>query len=163
MFSQKSLRFTIAFVLLIGLAAMGIAYGAWTDRLTIGGTVHTGTLSVRFDNYENGELYTNCFYNFAEDGKSVSVTYNNAAPGDECPLPLDIVNDGSINVKLSEPVQTSGPTGWVTMKELSGADLSPYNYLMPGQHAYTSLSILVPDNAGQDGSVSFSFKIDASQ
>ncbi len=34
MFSKKSLPITLALILLIALATLGLAYGAWTDTLT---------------------------------------------------------------------------------------------------------------------------------
>jgi hypothetical protein len=157
----------ITVILLVALALMGVAYGAWTDRLNIGGTVNTGKLSVSFDNSENGVLYASgtstCDQEFSADGKSVTLTLTNGFPGFDCPLPLDIVNNGSINVKLSQPTLLWGDSNWVSMAPLSGSDLSPYNYIMPGQHAYTSLDVVVPDNAAQNATGTFSFKIDASQ
>ena len=47
MFSKKSLPITIAFILMLALGTMGLAYGAWTDQLQINGNVTTGTLNIQ--------------------------------------------------------------------------------------------------------------------
>jgi hypothetical protein len=106
MFSKKSLPITLAFVLLVALAGLGLGYGAWTDQLNISSNAITGNLSVVF----YGDSVTNpgptgtvlCPATFGE--KTITISVTNAAPGYHCTYDVAILNTGSISARINTPV-----------------------------------------------------------
>jgi len=139
MFSKKSLHISLAFILLIALASLGLAYGYWTDNLQINGTVESGELEVEFTNLWWSD--TNCTYEFDSTNHTLTITADNAYPGFWCEGSVQVKNTGSIPVKiLPVAVTTSGPDYW---------DVYPYSStavtLQPGEFgAGTSVNFMIP-------------------
>ena len=106
MFSKKNLPISLAFVLLIGLASLGLVYGAWTDQLSISSNAVTGNLNVVF----YGDSVTNpgptgtvlCPATFGE--KTITLSVTNAYPGYRCTYDVALLNTGSISAKINTPV-----------------------------------------------------------
>jgi len=114
MFSKKSLHITLAFVLLIGLAALGIAYGAWTETLTINGNVTTGTFDPSFQpdgawfsEYEAGTAdVATCTAAVSPDGQNLTISVANAYPGYSCEGGAIILNLGTVPVTIHDWAET---------------------------------------------------------
>jgi hypothetical protein len=106
MFSKTALPITLAFILLVALAGLGLGYGAWTDQLNISGNAVTGNLNVVF----YGDTVTNpgptstalCPATFGE--KSITISVTNATPGYHCTYDVAILNTGSISARINTPV-----------------------------------------------------------
>lgn len=121
MFSKKSLPITIAFILMLALGTMGLAYGAWTDQLVINGNVTTGTLNVDFlapylySADMGGALETEadfCTATLADD--LITINIPNGYPGYQCNGSIFVKNVGTIPAKIQPPVLVSEtlPAGW---------------------------------------------------
>jgi hypothetical protein len=115
MFSKKSLPISIALILLIALASLGLAYGYWTDSLSINGSVGTGELDVEFwgawedGNYPAGGV---CTGTIDSTGSVWTVTITNAYPGYGCDLGVYVHNSGTIPVKIQPPTLVSNSSPW---------------------------------------------------
>jgi hypothetical protein len=114
MFSKKSLRITLATVMLLGMVAMGLAYGAWSDSLVVDGSVQTGTLGVKFTAEQVSDSETtgmadigDCDVVTDDTDHTLTFTMSNAYPGYSCKLIVNIDSTGSVPVKLNRIV---GPT-----------------------------------------------------
>lgn len=107
MFSKKSLPISIALILLIALASLGLAYGAWTDQLNINGNVTTGTFDVRMDYMYYDWEQSGCTAAVSADGKTLTVTIANAFPGFHCGGGVSIRNLGTVPAKINGLVEVS--------------------------------------------------------
>lgn len=127
----------LAILLIVLLAGIGVAYGLWSETLTISGTVNTGEVDVEFANVEkkegvavNGILKipepsekedaANCSYqilNSGTDREKLQVTTVGAYPSWHCFVEFDIKSTGNVPVHIMKPgaVQTSGPN-WQDLK-----------------------------------------------
>ena len=92
MFSKKSLPITIAFILMITLGTMGLAYGAWSDTLYVNGNVSTGTFDVVMDYMYYDYDVAGCSASISADGKTLTVAIANAYPGFHC--------GGGVSIKI---------------------------------------------------------------
>ncbi len=125
--SRKSLPLGVmAMILIVALATIGVAYGLWSETLTITGTVHTGELDIE---YSGPWVYE--FVNILKDGKwyadweppekdryaecdawigkldgheELFVNVTGAYPSYKCLVWFDIHNAGTVPVHLSKPV-----------------------------------------------------------
>ena len=138
--SKKSLLITLAFVLLVGLAAMGIAYGAWTDTLTINGNVETGTFGVEFETpvvNNNAHSFATCQAALSGDNKILTITIENAYPGFDCNMTAGIENIGSIPARVTGFHSTADPNVTIGVSDVTiaagaVADAAFYfEYLLP--------------------------------
>ncbi len=121
-----------AVTLLVALAAMGIAYGLWTETLVINGTVHTGNLDVSFDpatvqataifygpdglpigdvpaKAKDGVI---CKADVSPNGNTLIIAVDNAYPDWECKVQFGIKNYSTMPVKLHDVQKVDGPL-WV--------------------------------------------------
>lgn len=122
-----------AVTLLVALAAMGVAYGLWTETLYVNGAVHTGTLDVSVDSktvhaaitfYDaNGVAIASpsqselngvtCKGSVSTDGNTLSIVVDNAYPNWECSVSFGIRNDGTVPVRVHDIKKLDGPS-WAT-------------------------------------------------
>ncbi len=98
---------TIAVVL--ALALMGVVYALWSETLEIDGTVNTGEVDVAFQNAsddDNGidpgydKDVANCSVSVAQGGNPMTITITNGYPSYTCTVSYEVLNAGSIPVKL---------------------------------------------------------------
>jgi predicted ribosomally synthesized peptide with SipW-like signal peptide len=113
--------------MVVALATIGVAYGAWTDQLNINGTVHTGTLDVQlqvagFDPTEAG----GCTYVFSDANDTLTITASNATPGMVCWSQIEVKNIGTVPIKIqSVDVIETGEEYWAIDCNFEGMTLLP--------------------------------------
>lgn len=133
----------LAVLLIVLLAGVGVAYGLWSETLTIDGTVNTGEVDVGFanvDKYEgvavNGELEVpereekanaaNCSYqilNRGTDGEILQVTTIGAYPSWHCFVEFDIKSTGNVPVHIMKPgAETKWGPAWDDLKVECGEE-----------------------------------------
>ncbi len=107
--------------LAVVLASIAAAYSMWSETLVVNANIDTGEVAVSFgevacsdtgadpqlgDPFNNGEGkdVASCSYELAEDENGnmveMTVTISNAYPGYEACIDFDVVNTGTIPVKL---------------------------------------------------------------
>jgi hypothetical protein len=113
MFSKKSLPISIALILLIALATVGLAYGAWTETLTINGNVTTGTFDPSFqpngawfNEYGDTANAASCTAEVSADGQNLTITIANAYPGYSCEGGASILNLGTVPATIHDWSET---------------------------------------------------------
>jgi hypothetical protein len=111
MFSKKALPISIALILLVALSTLGLAYGAWTETLTINGNVTTGNFDPSFYgagiNYEEDPAgAASCDAVLSSDGQNLTITIANAYPGYHCEGGATIQNYGTVPVKIHDWPET---------------------------------------------------------
>lgn len=179
MFSKKSLHITLAFVLLIGLASLGLAYGAWTDTLFVNGTVKTGSLDVMYYNqlvwWEYDPANTATCENIVE-GDLLTIKVTNGYPGLECSGSAAIVNIGTIPVKITVEKTSAGDLpGYldVSVRDAKGIEGSTFTLqpnpttITPPYTVYGSFAwdfVMPAAETGHEGETTeFTYTIHASQ
>lgn len=136
----------IGTLLLVALLVLGVGFARWSDTLTIGGRVNTGSLKAEFDEVGSwdsepeGKDYSSIECVVDEDDPSVlHVTITNGYPSIDYYNAFDIVNSGTIplhvdavtvnrgNLPQGATVEvTKNPTG-----DLVSSQLHP-NKRLPG-------------------------------
>jgi predicted ribosomally synthesized peptide with SipW-like signal peptide len=102
---MKKMGFIILAVVL-ALGALGAGYAAWSQTLTINGSVSTGTYDVVFQNLGTSEtdalaVGTVTADNLATDGHSFKVTIGNGYPGYVGVATFEVKNTGTVPAKIS--------------------------------------------------------------
>ena len=105
---KKSKKNGIAIVLVVLLLALAVGYAAFSQALPINGTAktQTGNWDVKFKSAEASKSVvtaatTTNTATVAQDGKSVTVSVDLAAPGDGSNITTVIENAGKIDAKLT--------------------------------------------------------------
>ncbi len=174
MFSKKTLHITLAFVLLIGLASLGLTYGAWSQTLTVGGTVHTGSFDVKFMPLwydDDAQGVATCAAQLSEDGHDITVTISNGYPGYFCEGGSAIDNLSSIPAKVHGLVKTSSdtiPFFSMYLTDAKGNQISTSgNYVLAaatyGGGIYWNFTIPATETGHMDESYSFTYTLLAEQ
>lgn len=132
MFSKKSLPITIAFILILALGTMGMAYGVWTETLFINGDIKAGNFDVVFTAVEtthsDGGLST-CTSVKSTDNHTLTITMDNVYPGFSCKVYANVMNTGTIPANLTGFIDTTTPglavdgVGNTTLVLPAGAEL----------------------------------------
>jgi hypothetical protein len=97
----------ITVILLVSLALMGVAYGAWSSTLTIGGAVNTAGFEVVFSDGSiscgTAGICPNPVLvpNGAGKNTTINYTINNAYPGLTSAVTFTIQNNSGIPVNVS--------------------------------------------------------------
>jgi hypothetical protein len=115
----------LAILLIVLLAGLGVAYGLWSETLTISGTVKTGNVDIAFvspptvTEYINGKLETDwpkekwgaadCEASVSTDGNTLSVIAKGAYPSWTCKVTFQVISNGSVPVHVFKPQKQSGP------------------------------------------------------
>jgi len=132
MFAKKSVQFSVALVLLIALASLGLAYGYWSDTLYVNGNVTTGTFDVSMDYmYLDWDAGPGCVADVSDDGKTLTVTITDAYPGYHCGGGVSIRNLGTVPAEINGLVEVTndvpaafrGGAGLVFMTNASAAQV----------------------------------------
>ena len=105
----------IALILVLALGLIGGAYAAWTDQLVVAGTVATGDIDVVFTSAESNDSgdtldpaspaddekdVGSTEVSLSDDGKTMTVTIENAYPGYVSQIDYAVTNNGSVPVRL---------------------------------------------------------------
>jgi hypothetical protein len=106
----------LAFVLVLAIASLGLAYGAWSQTLTINGTANTGTLEAHF---ETLVVPTDWYAKFdgstiSADGKTLTLNVTNVYPGFSQAFTFDVENGGSIPVVVPA-IELQGKPAWLNV------------------------------------------------
>ena len=128
MFSKKSFPITIAFILILTLGTMGLAYGAWTDTLHINGNVTTGTLAAELiDDYAH--VQDGCTKTWSTDKKTLTLSASNVTPGTYCQVQLEVNNVGTVPLKVNAVnVAKTGADYWFMDCNFNGMTLAPGSF-----------------------------------
>ena len=181
--SRKSLPvISLALILVLVLAGSGVAYGLWSEKLEINGTVYTGEVDVAFSGpyvsewvEVNGipmwepwvkDKYAECYakaydYDPTSDGmEGIEITVKGAYPSYHCAVQFDVSNIGTVPVHVTQPTGTDVPA-WVQVH----ACYPNWYQLHPGDHVYATILIHFTNDDGveENGTYKFHFDIDALQ
>jgi hypothetical protein len=112
-------------VVVLALGAIGVGYAAWSQNLTVKGDVSTGTYGVKFDNEvasENDPLAlatstTGVAVSTADNpDDTLTITIDNGYPSYAGTATFDIVNTGSVPVKI-KAITLTDITGVATISK----------------------------------------------
>lgn len=113
----------LAILLIVLLAGIGVAYGLWSETLTIDGTVKTGDVNVGFGRVTitegvavDGKLQipeptekkdaANCYYEIKDagtDSETLVITTAGAYPSWHCFVTYEVESTGSVPVHIDKP------------------------------------------------------------
>jgi predicted ribosomally synthesized peptide with SipW-like signal peptide len=124
----------LAILLIVLLAGLGVAYGLWSETLTIEGTVNTGNVDVQFANVSITEKVVdyfsdgpygmekpephekanaaNCYFridNVGTDNETLVVWTEGAYPSWRCYVDFSVKSIGSVPVHVFPPVRINVP------------------------------------------------------
>ncbi len=123
----------LAVLLIVLLAGLGVAYGLWSETLTVSGTVNTGDVDVQFTgvktwekvyDYNQGKEIdeplpkkdaANCKWAIQEAGtdkETLVVTAEGAYPSWRCYVEFYIQSVGSVPVHVFKPEGAAGNPTW---------------------------------------------------
>jgi hypothetical protein len=169
MFSKKSLHISLAFILLIALATLGLAYGFWTETLTIDGTVGTGELNVGFTDlyfydYDFGGVLEADLCAVTIVGDTMTISIDDAYPGYGCSVSANVANIGTIPAKIQPPSLINNTSPWPPFVHES---YLANHVLQPGETALFTIIYEIPGDVtgdeGENGSYEFTYTISAGQ
>lgn len=176
----------LAVLLIVLLAGVGVAYGLWSETLTIDGTVNTGEVDVGFsgpyvtewvdvNGYPKWEprekdQYAECTAEATDldpnsDGKEgITIKVDGAYPSYHCAVQFDISNLGTVPVHITKPYvpeDDEETPSWVTVR----ACYPQWYQLHPNSSAWAWILIHFTnnDNVNENGEYEFTFRIDALQ
>ena len=117
---RRSTLFTV--IAVIGLLSLGIGYAAWTQNLTINGTVETATLDVHWStstiaddtNFDPLSVGVCTATVNGLDDNVLDVALTNAYPGFQCVVNAVVKNDSTVPVIAQGDPTFTGNTGKVT-------------------------------------------------
>lgn len=110
---------------MIALMAVGLGYGMWSKTLDINGTVNTGKVDAGFAHVACSDTGTDpgydkdvasCSVELSADTETMTVTIDNAYPCYTCVITYDIVNTGTIPVKIQSITVTNPDEVTVTIE-----------------------------------------------
>jgi predicted ribosomally synthesized peptide with SipW-like signal peptide len=154
----------IVMTLMIALAGLGVGYASWTEQLTAGGSIQTGSIDVKMEDVEIGEddplEVGRCEYELTGDEKGINLIIQNAYPGYRCKPKFYLTNHGTVPAKVMS-VNITNSSGEFDLQ--SGGVLSDSSLLNPGIPMPATLDFQVSENATEDGYYQFSVSIDIAQ
>lgn len=172
----------LAILLIVLLAGVGVAYGLWSETLTISGTVNTGEVDVGLSGplvYEWVEVndkpqlepkekdpYAECFAVASDtdpsDGmETITVTVTGAYPSYHCMVKFDVSNLGTVPVHISKVTPMGEVPAWIKATSC----YPEWKQIHRGESAWASLLIHFTNNDGvlENKPYTFKFKVDALQ
>jgi len=174
----KRLPLTMLAILLIALlAGLGVAYGLWSEKLTIFGTVNTGEVNVEFGTISivekvetpNGVVNeppdkasaANCSYEIkyaGTDWEELAITTQGAYPSWHCIVTFEVKSTGSVPVHIYRPDPVQG-RNWVTFDDCYDDDTQ----LHQGDSASCTMTIHFTndDNLAEKSTYYFTYQIEA--
>lgn len=103
----------ICITAIVGLGAMGVGYGYWTDSLNIGIRVTTGNINQMFLAQSSNEELSLIV---SPDGRTLSIT-GKVLPNSDDNIIVKVVDNGSIPSVFSGEIKESTVGGILEMKE----------------------------------------------
>lgn len=168
----------LAILLIVLLAGLGVAYGLWSETLTIEGTVKTGDVDVEFVNDQKTELVNggsepsekanaaNCTVSIIdqpEDNSALEITVTGAYPSWSCVVAFEVKSVGSVPVHIYKPDPLEGYQNpeWVVSEECYDDDTQ----LHQGDTAACKLVIHFTNNdqVSEKSTYTFGYFIEARQ
>lgn len=133
------------------IATTGLANALWTDQTTINGQLNTGSLSMGWDDAGPGATADNdavfgaaggtCAAAITPDLKTVNLTIDNAYPGYECVMNVNVHNYGTVPGKVTN-VAFGAHNPMIQMLD-SGSAVQTNSVVMPGQEGNYRLTVRV--------------------
>jgi len=146
---------------------VGTAYALWSETLTIDGTIDTGDIDTVFENVVTSDSepcdkdVSSITAELGADGKSITVTIDNAYPCIDYILEFDIVNYGSIPVHVMVSFDDLPDCMTFTMNPDLFNDYEQIE--SDGDSVHVVLTIHLSNNCDQDASYSFTIELTAGQ
>ncbi|MEN4011562.1 MAG: hypothetical protein ROW48_05980 [Bellilinea sp.] len=127
----------LAILLIVLLAGIGVAYGLWSETLTIDGTVNTGEVNVEFVSqpvvYEGVQIgegpvgpepplkasAASCTADIkgaGADGETLVITTTDAYPSWHCFVYFKVKSTGSVPVHVYKPVGVASNPEWANVE-----------------------------------------------
>lgn len=173
----------LAILLIVLLAGVGVAYGLWSETLTIDGTVNTGEVNVKFGDVNikegvavNGKLTipepsekanaANCSYEIkgaGTDSETLVITTEGAYPSWHCFVTYEVVSTGNVPVHIYQPKVASNHNNysWVTFEQCYKDDTQLH------YNETAECTILIhftnDDNLNENSVYTFLYQIEARQ
>ncbi|GIV64176.1 MAG: hypothetical protein KatS3mg045_1515 [Bellilinea sp.] len=172
----------LAILLIVLLAGVGVAYGLWSETLTIDGTVNTGEVNVKFGTVQieegvavNGdepeseppgkEGAANCSYKITDrntDSETLEITATGAYPSWHCFVTFDVKSTGTVPVHIYQPeVASNTGLAWVEIKDCYENDTQLH------KNESASCTILIhftnDDGVTENNNYTFLYQIEARQ
>lgn len=129
----------LAILLIVLLAGIGVAYGLWSETLTIDGTVNTGEVNIGFVDpptiaeYINGKPeekwpqekwdVANCEASVSTDRNTLTILAKYAYPSWTCQVTFEVESLGTVPVHVFKPYKVRGPL-WRDLQILSCEKIS---------------------------------------
>jgi len=179
----------LAILLIVLLAGVGVAYGLWSETLTIDGTVNTGEVDVGFsgpyvsewvevngtaqiepkekDKYAECDAWATDLDPKSDGKEGITIAVSGAYPSYHCAVKFDISNLGTVPVHITKPYAPKGSTNpsWVTVK----ACYPQWYQLHPEKSAWAWILIHFTNKdyenglVDENGTYTFTFQVDALQ
>jgi hypothetical protein len=188
---SRKVKWLLGLILVLALASVGVAYGAWTQTLSLNGVAATGNINMQFwtgddflgataptgqpntwlthDNETTTEVGA-C--TSASNGKSTTVTINmtNAYPGYECYVWVGPLDNGTVPVKLDRPTFASMPSWVEAIYAPNGPNPDDADFcyedgyaLNPGFGQQCKITFKVTDAAPQEANATFTGSVAVTQ
>lgn len=175
----------LAILLIVLLAGVGVAYGLWSETLTINGTVQTGDVNVEFTDVNTTEGVAidgvltipepkekaeaaNCeakILNQGTDNEILEITTTGAYPSWHCFVEFNITSTGSVPVHVykPEPVQGYNNPDWALLE--CKIDESGFRQIHKDEYFPCVLTIHFTNDDGvqEKGTYTFRYSIEARQ
>jgi hypothetical protein len=152
-------------VLMIALMAIGFAYGLWSKTLYINGTVNTGSVNAEFANVVCSDTgvdpgydkdVASCNVVLSDDKQTMTVTISNAYPCYSCKITYNVVNTGTIPVKIQSITVTNPNSDKLTV---TVTGIAKGDQIDAGESKAGDLEIHVEQAAAQGATYTFSVEI----
>lgn len=154
----------IVMMMMMALAVLGVGYAWWTEQLTATGAIQTGSIDVRMENttVEEGDPLSvaTCSGTVSADGKTLTVTIDNAYPGYTCGLNFGLTNYGTVPAKITGLKRPNSTTEYNIN---AAGELSLREGLNPAISKSASIAIEILEGAAQSTNYRFDFSMEIAQ
>jgi len=154
----------IVMILMMALAALGVGYAWWTEQLTATGTIQTGSIDVQMEGVSYSTVdpldIATCSSKLSGDGKSMTITIDNAYPDYVCTIDFSLTNHGSVPAKITD---VSLPSSHPAYNVIPFGELVARDWLNPSSPKPASFKVEINPGADQKSSYTFEVGIDIAQ
>lgn len=157
----------LSLALVLALAAAGVAAAAWTESITIAGSVRTGDINPDFTAASTNDPGGTADPGMGKDVGSTAVIYTtddltvtvtNAYPGYNSTVTFTITNRGTVPIKIAGVVANNDPNQVV----LSGPNIVG-QVIDGGGSLEASFTQTVPETAAENATYTYTITITAKQ